>query len=181
MKILIASPLYPPDIAPSASYVKELAKRFPKDHLVTILTYGNLPERVEGVTIATTSKKRPLFIRLLTFTILLVRYMKDVDAIHCENGASVELPVVIVATLFKKPLLFHIGDEKAFQSAKTNKAHAFIHSLIKKKAVAVIDHRTPPKPEILPFGDSVAEKVTVYEKEWERHIAELLFNLEKHV
>src|SRR3989344_9051256 len=40
MKIVLATALYPPDIAPPAPYVKELATRLAANHEVTIVTYG---------------------------------------------------------------------------------------------------------------------------------------------
>lgn len=180
MKILITTPLYPPDIAEPAPHVKELAKRLKSNHGVSILTYGNFPEKINSVEILATSKQKPLPIRLVNFFILLIRSATGADVIYSENGASVELPVLIASTLLSKPLLLHIGDTKAYEFAQKNRLHRFIHKLIERKATAVIVHRTLPKPEILPFGEGASEDTKKYEIEWERHIGELLYHMKKY-
>ena len=180
MKILITSPLFPPDIAEPAAHVKELARRLSIDFDTSVATYGTLPEKVENVPIHTTSKRRPLLVRLFLLTLLLMQHGRSADIVYSENGPSVELPVFIFCALFRKPLLLHIGDTKAYTLAQENTVHRFIHRLVEKQAKAVIEHRTRAKPEILPFGESVVNKVTLYNKEWERHIGEIEYHARKY-
>ena len=68
MKILIVTPLYPPDIAGHSAYVKELALRLREAHTVTILAYNHIPEKIEGVNIITIQKHLPTLVRLFLCT-----------------------------------------------------------------------------------------------------------------
>ena len=60
MKIVLATPLYPPDTEPTALYC-ELAKRLgqEKHHQVTIVTYG-APRTNTWVAIIAVDKNKPL-------------------------------------------------------------------------------------------------------------------------
>jgi hypothetical protein len=68
MRILLASPLYPPDIAEPAPYVKELALRLSASHSVTVLTYGKHPETIERVRMHSVDKSTPRLVRLKAYT-----------------------------------------------------------------------------------------------------------------
>ena len=72
MRILLITPLYPPDIAGTAPYVKELAERLASAHTVTILTYGHIPELVPNVIIHTVEKSSLLPLRIIRFCIKLI-------------------------------------------------------------------------------------------------------------
>jgi len=181
MKILIITPLYPPDTAISAVYIKELAKRLAGDHEVTVATYGRIPEKIEGVRIETANKQRPLFIRLINFTFILLREIRKVDVVYTENGPSVELPLSVVSTIFRKPFFLHNGDQSALLYTKHNTLHRLIHASVSSRAKNTIEFILPKKLEILPFGESVAEKVAGYEKSWERHVGELEYNFKQYV
>lgn len=77
MKIVLATPLYPPDIAAPALYVKELAKRIATLHDVTIVAYANLPETMPEVRMIAVSKRQPLPLRLLTYFAALIRSVRQ--------------------------------------------------------------------------------------------------------
>ena len=74
MKIILTAPMYPPETAKPALYVKELAKRLKeKKHEIVVITYSNIPEKVPGVRIVAINKRLPLPIRLFLFVIALMR------------------------------------------------------------------------------------------------------------
>src|SRR5438105_15127744 len=108
MKIVLASPLYPPDIAQPAPYIKELAMRLRARHSVALVVYGELPEKVDGVKIVSVSKRLPLIIRLIKFMFALARACADADVIYAENGASIELPLALVRYFTHARVLIHI-------------------------------------------------------------------------
>lgn len=171
MRITIATPLYPPDTAPTALYVKELAKRLSEAHEVTILAYAHIPEKIEGITIIPISKRRPLPIRLFHFAISLIKEARKSDVVYAENGASVELPVVLVSLLTKARFVMHIGDRPAHEWAKVKFFRRILESTALRQAHAVITDLPLPRPEILPFGHP--PDLSQYESSWNIHIQSL--------
>lgn len=173
MRIVLASPLYPPEIAEPAPYVKELAKRLSKLHSVTVVTYATVPEEVEGVQIIATSKYAPLVVRLVRYFIALIRTIKRADILYAENGASVELPVYIASLFFHIPIVMHLGDKAAHSYAQKNGLYRLIERLANSSAKDTINDMPLPRPEIMPFEDMPAEAITAYEHSWDEHVGKL--------
>lgn len=171
MKILLTTPLFPPDTGGAAPYMKELAKRLVEQkHEVTVLTYGCLPEEVPGVSFICVNKKYPLLVRLLLFTLTLLRAASKNDLIYSQNGSSVELPVGLVRIVLRTPLVMHLGDKAAHEYAL---AHAFvrgIESFVLKHSHKTITDSPERRPEILPFKPYPQEAFDKYEKSWNEHM-----------
>lgn len=175
MKIVLATPLYPPDIAEPAPYIKELARRLAeRGHAITVLTYGRLPERISGVRIIAVDNHRPLIIRLMSFTRALWRALRDADIVYAQNGASVELPLVLVSFLVRKPCIIRIGDERAMGHATRNALLGMIHRLARSRARAIITDTPMPRPEVLPFVPAPIQAQQTYEASWGEHTKKLL-------
>lgn len=161
MNIVLASALFPPDIAPPAPYVKELAARLAPRHTVTAVVYGRLPEQVAGARIIAVSKRRPLPLRLVSFTFALWRAARGADILYMENGASVELPALIVSWLTRTPVVVHFGDRAA-------KKYAYQNMLLRRARGTVADSPME-RPEILPFAPR--PDMAAYERSWQEHLA----------
>ena len=157
MKIVIATPLFPPDIGGAAPYIKELVKRLSKKHAVTVVTYAHLPEKVAGVSFISVNKRRPLLIRLLHFTFVLWKEAQNADMLYAENGPSVELPVGFIKLFIQTPLIIHIGDDAAHKHAAKHPLLIQIERFAFGKANKIIDNNPPLRPAILPF-ESVPQK-----------------------
>lgn len=170
MKVIIVTPLYPPDTAPLASYIKELARRLACGHKLTIVTYGNLPEQIKDVRIIAINKRARLPLRLIKYTIALIRAARRVDFLYVENGESVELPALVAHTLARVPLIMHIGDAGAYKHASQNFLRGALMRAVMKHARAVITDIPLTRPEIMPFGTKPIEQLTAYEKSWEEHL-----------
>ncbi len=190
MRLLIVTPLYPPDIAPLAVYVKELAKRLTGHAEVTIIAYAHIPEKIEGVRIIAIPKNVLLPFRLIALTKALWSEIRKADVLYVQNGASTELPAGIVSFFTRTPLIIGIQDHVALASAKKravlkvilhfvlSRAHHIIHatnvtlpfSYLQK--TRLIDEPCA-RPEILPFGAYPKEAFTLYEESWEKHIQAL--------
>ncbi|MDC1205444.1 hypothetical protein N8083_01190 [Candidatus Pacebacteria bacterium] len=170
MKILIASALFPPDIAVPAPYIKELATRLSKKHTVTVLTYGEIPEQIPHVHIATVSKRLPALYRISKLTSLLIKKAKKVDHILIQNGASTELPSVVVGFFYKKKIFLQLSDQKI----KYKGWRKILHQLACAKSKHVIRIKAPlQRPETLPFDDMPDEAFSNYETSWQDHLREL--------
>jgi hypothetical protein len=173
MKVVIATPLYPPDIAPPAPYVKELAKRLQArnpQNTLEVITYGRLPETIPGVHIWTVDTQQPLIFRVLAYTALLRRIVAKGDILYAQNGASVELPIIIFSLVSRIKLVFHIGDSSAHAHAKKNLLYGIIEYLTRIRSSAVISDTPLLRPEILPFVPYPTKEFTAYEESWAHHI-----------
>lgn len=170
MRIAIATPLYPPDIAEPAPYVKELATRLSKKHEVTIVTYGRHPEEIPGVHIVAVSKQRPLLIRLALYTIALLKVSTKTDVIYALNGPSVELPASIASFLTRAPLFAFLGDASAHTRAQKKSVLKHLENLFLRRARRTISHAPLSRPEILPFAPYPTNELDAFNRSWDTHL-----------
>lgn len=170
MKIVLATPLYPPDIAEPAPYVKELAKRLSTRHEVTIVAYAHLPEQVPGVRIVAVQKRHMLPVRLFFYMLALWRVARTTDILYIQNGASVELPAVLVKFFLPVPLFIRIGDSAAHARATESALLGYIERFARQFSSDVLVDTLPKKPEILPFEPRPTEKLASYEAAWGEHL-----------
>ncbi len=181
MKIAILSPLYPPDIAELASYTKELARRLESNHELTILTYGCLPEPIEGVRIVAIDKREPLFVRLPRYFFALWKIARSVDLIYAQNGASIELPLILVSLFSSTPYILRMGDGAALSRSEKRPTLHVIDKIAMKHAQSVVRTGPLPRPEILPFAKQPVD-LSAYERSWTEHLTLLkkLFTNDSH-
>ncbi|KKU82076.1 MAG: hypothetical protein UY07_C0004G0021 [Parcubacteria group bacterium GW2011_GWA1_47_8] len=174
MKIVLATPLYPPDTEPIAQYNKELAKRMATQrHKVTIVTYGKYPEQIEGVSIITTDKRKFSLMRIIDYTIKLGKETKKSNIIYVQNGASVELPILLITSIIKKPFIFFETDTNALRRAEKNIFLKILHRAVRRRARAIITETPPLRPEILPFSAYPEKEFLKYEANWDAYIKTL--------
>lgn len=125
MKILLATPLYPPEIGGPATYIAEITERMHETHEITIVAYASTALPTPHARLLTVSKKRPLPIRLLKFTWVLWNASAGMDIIYAQNAVAAGLPSVIVGMLRRIPVVIKfVGDEsweKATQQKLTTK------------------------------------------------------------
>lgn len=194
MKIVIATPLYPPDVAEPAPYVKELATRLKDTNEVTIIAYNHIPEKIPGVEIVTIEKQAPMPVRLFQFTVALLKFAKGADVIYSQNGQSTELPLSIASLLSRKPFILRLGDEAALGFSEEKRTLRIIQRFAIKRATANITHsidttdtlskfvkkerihqmnRPHHRPEILPFTAQDDTAQHLYQQSWDSHVNEL--------
>jgi hypothetical protein len=202
MRILIVTPLYPPDIKEPAPYVKELASKLSLGHAVTVLAFNHIPEQITGVEIIPIEKSRALPIRIAQFYSALLRTSRDADIIYVQNGPSVEVPVLLFSMFNPKPIFLRLGDEVALEHAQTSPFLGHILRTLIGRVRGVITHtetsnasvffmknlpssrihnmeRPLSPPEILPFAPYPTEAKTNYETSWNTHV-ETLTSLFEH-
>jgi len=125
MKIVLATPIYPPEIGGPAIYIKELCERIHKKHDITVVAYTDVRNPFPGTKLVSVSKRRPLPIRLIKFFISIWKNSKTADLIYVQNAMAAGLPVALVSILRSKPfVLKFVGDEaweRATQNRKTDK------------------------------------------------------------
>lgn len=173
MHIVIATPLYPPDIEESAIYVKELAKRLSKTNIITIVTYGYMPEKIHNVNIITIDKRKPTLLRLISFTRALYRTSLIADIVYLQNGLSTELPFLLMSSFNKIPSMFGVSDKKAFTYSKKHLLAHLLNKSITARTNSTISNFPLTRPEILPFEQMPKKSFRLYENSWETHIKQI--------
>lgn len=136
MKIIVATPMYPPEIAEPAPYVKEVSRRLSGEHTITIVSYANIVEKLPQGTFIAINKKDPLPIRLLKYTYTLFRASRAQDIIYVQGGTAAGLPAIIVGYLRGIPVVLRFSEdeawERAIQEGLTTKS---LESFLKKPEV----------------------------------------------
>ncbi len=126
MRILLATPIYPPEAGGPATYTKELAHKLSEEHDITIVAYADEPEHVRDTRLVVVSKKTFLPIRLALYFYILLREAKEADVIYVQNAVASGLPAVLVGKLRHIPVVLKfVGDEaweRATQAGRTRKS-----------------------------------------------------------
>lgn len=164
MRIVLATPLYPPEVADAAAYAKELARRLSEHHQVTVVAYAHLPEELPGVRVIPIDKRAPRHIRVAAFRGELARAARGAEIVIAINGASVELPLLASPRM---PIVFSIADQAA------HKRSGVLEALVRGRARAVIRDVPPAKPEILPLLPRPETALKEYERAWDLHLSTL--------
>ena len=173
MRITLASPLFPPEIAEPAPYTKELATRLAGGHQVSVVAYAHSPERVQGAEIISVEKRRPLPIRLIRFYFALFRAARGTDILYIQNGPSVELPAAFFSLFTRTPLIIHIGDTAAHTYAQTRPLLRAIERFVRARARKVVTDSPLARPEINPLLPQPEAELAAYEASWAKHLAYL--------
>jgi hypothetical protein len=173
MKILILSPLFPPDTGAPASYTKELADRLGKVANTKLLVYGFLPEKVIGVTTLNVDKRTLLPLRIFRFTASLLRQQSDLILVN--NAPSIELPLLLISFIRRTPFVLLLSDPIALAASKHG-LYAFIHKAVTKRAKKII--LLPPESdykiaERLPFVEFDAAREARRQTWWDTHLKEI--------
>lgn len=177
MKIVIATPLYPPDIADPAPYVKELAARLRGGAEITIVTYGSLPEKLDGVTIKTVSKRSPVWIRLPIYLATLVRSTWGADILYVQTGISVELPAVITSLLLPTKVLVRFDAQDKHEEVLMRPLRGPVRSILMWRAATIVSSPDLTRPEILPLEPYPTSAIESYNNAWAEHVTALLTHL----
>jgi len=117
MKIIITTPLYPPEIETLSFYVKNVATKLCKEHEITIVAYASTAEKIPGVKLITISKRQPLLMRFLKYSIALLKASKNADIIYAQNSVTAGLPSIIVKYIRKIPIILNFAENEAWKRA----------------------------------------------------------------
>lgn len=106
MKVLIATPLYPPDIGGPATYARILEEALPlAGEGVAILSFGSVRHLPKGVA-------------HLMYGFRLFRGVRTADVILALDPVSVGLPAALVSLLSGKPLVVKVVGDYAWEQGQ---------------------------------------------------------------
>jgi glycosyltransferase involved in cell wall biosynthesis len=125
MRIILATPVYPPEVGGPATYTVELAERLRGQHEVVIVAYADNAQAVPSTNLIAISKQLSLLTRLWRYYRVLKREAKKADLIYVQNAVASGLPAVWAGKKRKKPVILKfVGDEaweRATQAGQTTK------------------------------------------------------------
>ncbi len=103
MRLLIATPLYPPDPGGPATYAKILETELPKLGIqVGVLKFGDV-------------RRLPKVLRHAAYFFLLMRAGRDADAFLALDPVSTGLPTLIASKLLRKPFFVKVVGDYAWE------------------------------------------------------------------
>lgn len=103
MKVLIATPLFPPDSGGPATYANLLAEEFPKKGIVV------------DVAVFSCVMHYPKIIRHALYFFVLLRKAFSADMIYALDPVSVGVPAYGISLLLQKPLYVRIAGDYAWE------------------------------------------------------------------
>ncbi len=125
MHIVIATPIYPPEIGGPATYTKELVGKLAEHHTLTVVAYTHNGTEIPGSTLVGVEKHLPLPLRLIEFFFAVYKAAATADVLYVQNAVAAGLPTVLAGLLRKKPVVLKfVGDEsweRATQLKQTTK------------------------------------------------------------
>ncbi|MBI2618399.1 glycosyltransferase family 4 protein [Candidatus Kaiserbacteria bacterium] len=105
MKILLATPLYPPDIGGPATYSTLLALELPqRGYNIEVVSFGEV-------------KHLPKIISHAVYFFKVLRKGKDADIIYALDPVSVGLPAALASFFLKKRFFVRIAGDYAWEQA----------------------------------------------------------------
>lgn len=125
MKVILATPLYPPEIGGPATYIKELCERLNKAHEIVVVAYTDDAVAHPNTKLISISKKQSLVIRLFKYSFALWKESRGADIIYVQSAVASGLPTAIAAIFRRIPFVVKfVGDEaweRAIQLCQTEK------------------------------------------------------------
>ena len=161
MKIIIATPVYPPETSLTATYVKEVASRLNHDgNDITVITYANVAEDIEGVRTIMVKKSQPVVVRFLNYTFALFKATKNADVLFVQEVIASGLPALIVSLLRNIPIVLHLTQDEALKRNRkesTNKTRTMAGTLQK----FILSHVTVIAVPSVHFAKIIGERYRI--------------------
>ena len=141
MKILISTPIFPPEIGGPATYTMEVARRLQeRSHKIHIVAFTDVKPQVKGLEVTPVRVSYPMLGTLLRQTRLffaLLSSAKDKDLIYLQDPVVVGVASLLAGKITGKPLVLKfVGDsiwEKEYSLRRTDEnLDDFLGSLRKR-------------------------------------------------
>ena len=119
LRILIATPMFPPDIGGPGTYADNLSKHFSeKGHNVTLLAYGSERRRetVNGVAFYAVSLKLPPGLRQFYYFWLAFRFLGSSDVALALDPIGVGAPLAAACRMRGRPMIVRLEGGRIWES-----------------------------------------------------------------
>ena len=129
MKILLSTPIFPPEIGGPATYTVEVARHLQgRGHKIRIVAFTDVRPQVENLEVIPVRIRYPIlgtFLRQTKFFFTLLSSVKSMDLIYLQDPVVVGVASLLVGKLVRKPLVLKfVGDsiwEKEYSLRRTDK------------------------------------------------------------
>lgn len=118
MKVIIATPLFPPEIEDIANYSRDIATHLKENNQVQILTYAGPVEEIAGLEIFTINKRQFLLIRIFKYFIKLLKLAKFADIIYVQNSVAVSWPAILVKIITGRKVIINFIEDEAWKRSR---------------------------------------------------------------
>jgi len=109
-KIIIATPLYPPDIGGPATYAQILKNDLPEvDFSVSVLSFGSV-------------RRLPKIVSHFVYTLKLLKNARSTDVILALDPISVGLPACLAASILRKKFILRVAGDRAWEAYNSRKS-----------------------------------------------------------
>ena len=128
MKILISTPIFPPEIGGPATYTVEVARRFQeRGHKIHIVTFTDVKPQIKDLEVTPVRVRYPIldtFLRQTRLFFTLLSSAKGMDLIYLQDPVVVGVASLLAGKFTGKPLVLKfVGDsvwEKEYSLRKTD-------------------------------------------------------------
>ncbi|MFA6467166.1 MAG: glycosyltransferase [Patescibacteria group bacterium] len=118
MKIIIATPLFPPEIEDIANYSRDIAMHLKENNQVQILTYAGPVEEIVDLEIFTINKRQSLLFRISKYFIKLLKLARQVDLIYVQNSVAVSWPAILVKIITGRKVIINFIEDEAWKRSR---------------------------------------------------------------
>lgn len=135
-KILICTPIYPPEIGGPATYTKELSERLSDKYDITILTYGEEGKSpvFPNTELIIIKKSLSMFVRVFLYTFKLLQISEKFEVVYVQNAVAAGFPVAINKILRGTPyILKFVGDEAWEKATQRKETEKFLEDFLEHK------------------------------------------------
>jgi hypothetical protein len=152
-KILISTPLFPPEVAYPAAFSKKLAKHLSAcGYDVVVATFSDFPEKIEGVEVLHVKKSHNIFVRLILFYLLLFKLFYSspfgggreggVDIVILKQAGFSSFLTLVVAIIFRVKTVLKMKEDEVEVRVKNQKvsADSFVVWRVKKLQQFIFKH-----------------------------------------
>jgi len=122
-KILLATPIYPPDIGGPATYTQRLANQLSQKGFEVIVITFSEKEIAENTdfSVITISRAYPKVIRHFLYLLELLRLAQKSDVIYAQSPVNVGFPSLIASKILRKKLILKVVGDAAWESYATSR------------------------------------------------------------
>lgn len=123
MKLLVVTPVFPPEISSASREIKEMSLLWQKDPRVqrlSILGLGRVHEEVENVSVFLLSKHQSRFLRMAKVGLSSFRLLREHTLLYAHEGVNSSLPALVAARLRRRVGVFHFTKDE-FSHSRTNR------------------------------------------------------------
>ncbi len=122
MKILISTPLFPPEISYPAQFSKSFAKHLANcGYDVVVATFSDFPEKIENVEIVHVKKSDNLIWRLIKFYFLMIKEIKKQDLVILKQAGISTFLTLLVCKFYKVKTILKLREDEVSTRIKNQR------------------------------------------------------------